>query len=587
MPGGLSGSALINVFLLIFLFGYLAQSWNILGGFAGQLSLGHAAFFGIGAYTSTMLFTELGISPWIGMLAGMATAGAFGLFIGVVSFHYRLAGPFFTLATIAFAELTRLTALHLKITGGSMGILIPLQGDSFWHFQFSGKAPYYYIALAMMVAVTALIWWMSRSQIGYYLHAIRQDEDAAEAIGIDTRRYKLIAVDVERRADRSRRYLLRPIHAVHRSGRYPLGRPVGRDHPAGDHRRIDDRARPGDRLLHPDAGGRSDARAVFRRRIGRGRGQAVCIGCDARSKIERLFCVSVIRRRRRRRLDAVRRHPDLHLPRHAERRGSLVPREVQSMTRLLEASGVTVRFGGLVAVNGVDFHVDKDEIVGLIGPNGAGKTTFFNAISGFRNPDAGAVTFEGVSILEICRPHKISRMGMSRTFQIVKPFPEMSVLDNVMMGAFSAHRGAEGCPQGGDEGARDSSSSTHWAHRRAGDLPIAGRKRLEVAKVMACNPEAHPARRGHGRPDAVGAQRDDRGGQEHPDIRRHRRDHRACDAGHHEPVRSHLCAASRRADLRGTARQGHPRPGGGARLSRRRVRVMSAILEIRSLERRV
>ncbi len=193
MPGGLSGSALLNVFLLIFLFGYLAQSWNILGGFAGQLSIGHSAFFGIGAYTSTLLFTELGVSPWIGMLAGMGTAGAFGLLIGFVSFHYRLAGPFFTLATIAFAELVRLTALHLTITGGSMGILIPLQGDSLWHFQFSGKAPYYYIALAMLVAVTALIWWISRSQIGYYLHAIRQDEDAAEAVGIDTRRYKLIA----------------------------------------------------------------------------------------------------------------------------------------------------------------------------------------------------------------------------------------------------------------------------------------------------------------------------------------------------------------------------------------------------------
>lgn len=194
MPGGLSGSALLNVFLLIFLFGYLAQSWNILGGFAGQLSLGHAAFFGIGAYTSTLLFTELGISPWIGMLASMATAGLFGLFIGFVSFHYRLAGPFFTLATIAFAELTRLTALHLKMTGGSMGILIPLQGDNFWQFQFSDKAPYYYIALVMLAAVTALIWWISRSQLGYYLHAVRQDEDAAEAIGIDTRRCKLIAV---------------------------------------------------------------------------------------------------------------------------------------------------------------------------------------------------------------------------------------------------------------------------------------------------------------------------------------------------------------------------------------------------------
>lgn len=196
MPGGLSGPALLNVFLLIFLFGYLAQSWNILGGFAGQLSLGHSAFFGIGAYTSTLLFTEFGLSPWVGMLAGMTLAGGFGLTIGFVSFHYRLAGPFFTLATIAFAELVRLTALHLKFTGGSMGILIPLQGESFWQFQFSDKSSYYYIALAMMVAVTVLIWWIARSQTGYYLHAIRQDEDAAEAVGIDTRRYKLIAVSL-------------------------------------------------------------------------------------------------------------------------------------------------------------------------------------------------------------------------------------------------------------------------------------------------------------------------------------------------------------------------------------------------------
>lgn len=194
MPGGLSGSALLNVFLLIFLFGYLAQSWNILGGFAGQLSIGHSAFFGIGAYTSTLLFTEFGVSPWLGMLVGMLVAGIFGFMIGFVSFHYRLAGPFFTLATIAFAELVRLTALHLKFTGGSMGILIPLQGQSFWQFQFADKIPYYYIALIMMVAVTVLIWWISRSQTGYYLHAIRQDEDAAEAVGIDTRRYKLIAV---------------------------------------------------------------------------------------------------------------------------------------------------------------------------------------------------------------------------------------------------------------------------------------------------------------------------------------------------------------------------------------------------------
>jgi branched-chain amino acid transport system ATP-binding protein len=155
--------------------------------------------------------------------------------------------------------------------------------------------------------------------------------------------------------------------------------------------------------------------------------------------------------------------------------------------RILEASSVTVRFGGLVAVNAVNFHAEKGEIVGLIGPNGAGKTTFFNAVSGFRQPDEGVVLFNGTSIAGL-KPHKISRMGMSRTFQIVKPFPEMSVLDNVMMGAFSAHKAAKQARLAAMK-ALELVRFADWANRRAGELPMAGRKRLEVAKVMACEPE--------------------------------------------------------------------------------------------------
>lgn len=157
------------------------------------------------------------------------------------------------------------------------------------------------------------------------------------------------------------------------------------------------------------------------------------------------------------------------------------------MTRLLEATNVTVKFGGLTAVNEVTFFVDRGEIVGLIGPNGAGKTTFFNAISGFRQPNSGSVVFKGINILGL-RPHKISRLGMSRTFQIVKPFPEMSVLDNVMMGAFSVHRAAKAARAAALR-ALSLVKFEQWAERRAGDLPVAGRKRLEVAKVLACGPE--------------------------------------------------------------------------------------------------
>jgi branched-chain amino acid transport system ATP-binding protein len=157
------------------------------------------------------------------------------------------------------------------------------------------------------------------------------------------------------------------------------------------------------------------------------------------------------------------------------------------MTPLLDARGVTRRFGGLTAVDAVDFRVERGEIVGLIGPNGAGKTTFFQVISGFLAPDAGEVLFKGRSILGL-KPHRISRLGMSRTFQIVKPFPEMTVLDNAMIGAFSRHR----APRQAREAAMralELVGFADWAERKAGELPVAGRKRLEVAKVMACEPE--------------------------------------------------------------------------------------------------
>jgi branched-chain amino acid transport system permease protein len=127
------------------------------------------------------------------MIAGMGLSGLFGFFVGFLSFRYRLSGPFFALATIAFAELLRLTILHVEFTGGSLGVLIPLSGDSFWDFQFTDKAPYYYISLAMMIAVTGIVYWISRSRLGYYMHAVRQDEQAAAAIGIDTTKTKLIA----------------------------------------------------------------------------------------------------------------------------------------------------------------------------------------------------------------------------------------------------------------------------------------------------------------------------------------------------------------------------------------------------------
>ena len=195
MPDGLSGSALLHVFILIFMFGYLASSWNILGGFAGQLSLGHAAFFGIGAYTSSLLYVHFGLSPWLGMFAGAGVATVVGYGLGFISFKYGLRGPFFALVTIAFAEILRLLALYFDFTGGPLGLLIPLASEyTFWEYQFLEKEPYYYIAFGLMLLGILASAWVSSSKFGYCLRAIRESEEAAEALGIHAMFNKMHAV---------------------------------------------------------------------------------------------------------------------------------------------------------------------------------------------------------------------------------------------------------------------------------------------------------------------------------------------------------------------------------------------------------
>ncbi len=195
MPSGLTGSALLHVFILMFFFAFMSQAWNIIGGFGGQLSIGHAAFFGIGAYVSTICYIHLGLSPWVGMFVAAIFTAVIGAGLGLISFHYGLKGPFFTLVTVAFAEITRLILLHWEFVGAANGILLPYSPEpTFWEFQFKTKEPYYYIALVMMLCSIALVAWIARSRFGYYLHAIRQDEDAAEAVGVPTKRCKIQAI---------------------------------------------------------------------------------------------------------------------------------------------------------------------------------------------------------------------------------------------------------------------------------------------------------------------------------------------------------------------------------------------------------
>jgi branched-chain amino acid transport system permease protein len=178
-----------DIGIRVLLFAFIGVAWNLMGGYAKQLSLGHAAFFGLGAYTSTILLIRFEISPWVGMLAGGVVAMLASLPIGALCF--RLRGPYFAIATIATAQVLMLLFLKFRdFAWGAEGTTIPNLGDAPLMMQFDGKIPYYYIALALLTIGLLITYAIERSWMGYYLVAVGEDEDAAEAVGVDALRMK-------------------------------------------------------------------------------------------------------------------------------------------------------------------------------------------------------------------------------------------------------------------------------------------------------------------------------------------------------------------------------------------------------------
>ncbi|MBC8536397.1 branched-chain amino acid ABC transporter permease [Feifania hominis] len=188
----------LSIFVEIALFAYLSSAWNILGGFAGQFSLGHALYVGLGAYTSTVLFNNWGISPWLGMLAGGLLATLVGILIGVPCF--KLSGTFYTLASLALCTITMLLFQStqkigdIRIGGGTGLPVKAVPGNNFWLLQFRDKIYYYYVMLAFLAAILLLCRFIKRSKIGYQLAAVANDQNAAEALGVNSRNLKLKAM---------------------------------------------------------------------------------------------------------------------------------------------------------------------------------------------------------------------------------------------------------------------------------------------------------------------------------------------------------------------------------------------------------
>jgi branched-chain amino acid transport system permease protein len=188
-----SSNVVLNFLVATLLIALVGQGWNLLGGYGGQYSFGHAAFFGTGAYVTAVLQVRYGVNAWVGFTIGIVAGALVGAVIGALSFRSGLKGSYFALITLAFAEVLRIIASVAPITGAGVGTLIPLDLRP-QALQFQSRAPFYWIMLALVAVSLIVVWMIQNSRFGAYLIAIRENEDAAEALGVNTTNIKLGAM---------------------------------------------------------------------------------------------------------------------------------------------------------------------------------------------------------------------------------------------------------------------------------------------------------------------------------------------------------------------------------------------------------
>jgi branched-chain amino acid transport system permease protein len=468
-----------RVLTLVLVWATMGLAWNIISGYAGQTSFGHQAFFGIGAYVTVLLVVTTGLTPWIGMAAGLVVAVVAAVLIGLPTF--RLAGIYFALATLAYPLIFRIVMEYL----GYQEVPIPMIRDRpAAYMQFRDPRAYDLLALAALGGTLLLSHWIEGSRLGYALRALKANEQAAEAAGVDTFRAKMVAYTLSAApaAVIGAIYAHAILFVVTPDAVFGVlvivqtlvvclvggvgskwGPLIGSAIMVPMSETLD--ATVGDQL--PGI-------------------QGVVYG--AALVLVMLFAPEGIYWR-------------LHALRPARRTveagrvSGAAPRIDTSVAgrtpvargaALLEVQGVSRAFLGLCALDDVSFSVSTGEILGVIGPNGAGKTTLFNVLNGFLLPDAGQVRYRGTPIHGL-RPSAICRRGVGRTFQVVRTFPQLTVLDNVMIGAF-AH---EPSPPRARERALAAMAAVGLG--RADDVPSAlttlDLRLMELARCLAGAPD--------------------------------------------------------------------------------------------------
>jgi branched-chain amino acid transport system permease protein len=471
----------LHLVILFLLWVGLGQSWNLLGGFTGQVSFGHAAFFGTGAYVTSLLYIGPGVPLVMGGLLGGVFAALLSIPIGFICF--RLRGPYFALTILGIAEILRIIAINWRsLTKGPVGVLFPPI--------FRDKLPFYYIVLALAVLTMVVVWATLRSKAGYYFRALRDDQDAANALGINPTRFKLVSLILSA-------FLTGLLGGFFAPYQGYIDPDVVFSIPDISIAMIVVAVLGGmGNLWGPPVGAIIVVvlSEIFRATLGEAHllvyaalmiGIVVFLPEGLVGWFARLFTRSASRRRSG--APAVEDRWAATASGGFRVTGWERPGAGGTDGILLRAEKVTKAFGGLLALQDVDFQVRRDEVLGLIGPNGAGKTTLLSVISGFERATAGRITFDSQDITRL-PPYRAAHLGVARTFQIVRPLKKMTVLDNVLTAALATTLRVGAAR----EQAEEILQFVELHHRRqalAASLTLGERKRLEMARALATRPK--------------------------------------------------------------------------------------------------
>ncbi|MCA6107104.1 branched-chain amino acid ABC transporter ATP-binding protein/permease [Bradyrhizobium cenepequi] len=499
---GVTNSYYQLVLTLVPVWAVFGLSWNLLSGYTGLISFGHAAFFGIGAYTTALGQIHFDLSPWLLIPVAAMLGGIAGLLIGFPTF--RLQGHYFALAMLAYP----LAILYVFEWLGFQEVTLPIKRDApIAYMQFADPRLYTLLALAIMLATILLTRIIERSRFGMALLAIKQNEAAAEAAGINTLAWKLRAITLSGAIAAAigafyAQVLLvvtpqsvfgmlvsaQALTVAMFGGVGTVWGPV-----IGSVILI-----PLAETLHAEAGARFPGiqGVIF----------GFAIICVILIAPEGLFWKLRDLLRKRLASKAAATPSDLQAPTTT----ATVPRPARQRAAtgevVIEVRNLSRSFGGLKAVQDVSFKLHKNEILGIIGPNGAGKTTLFNLLNGFLRPNQGEVLIDGRNMSGE-RPHTICEAGVGRTFQVMRPFLRMSILDNVVVGAYvRARTDEEARKLASDAIARVGLAAV--ADRVAGELSTKELRLMELARALAGQPrilllDETLAGLGHGEADEV------------------------------------------------------------------------------------